>query len=86
MYARVREIRHGENRNIQNQELREIFEQLKTAHPEDWLLPLEVLEISQDVALSKEIRQYLTDMYKQHPHLTKLIQDGLGLIPDGLLV
>ncbi|MEO1808063.1 MAG: aromatic amino acid hydroxylase [Bacteroidota bacterium] len=84
LYTQVREGRAAGN--IQNQELREIFEQLKKDHPKDWLLPLEVLEISQDIALSKEVRQYLTEMYQQHPHLTKLIQDGLGLIPDGLLV
>ncbi|MEL6131938.1 MAG: aromatic amino acid hydroxylase [Bacteroidota bacterium] len=79
LYARVREIRSS--RQISHDELGQIFKQLKADYPRDWLLSLEVLELSSDASLNQEIRQYLTQMYVEHPHLTKLIQDGLGLIP-----
>lgn len=52
--------------------------------PDDWLLSLEILEILQDHASyqqqAEEIRVYLDHKREHHPHLERLIANGLKLL------
>jgi len=88
LYGKIRDIRiHNENKSaLEN--LPALWETLKMDHPEDWLGPLEILElmlhneVSNKVA--QDIRSYLEEKAGTSSELAKLIEDGLQLIdqPD----
>ena len=61
------------------------FEKVKKAYPNDWLLCLEVYEISylhfgKDNAFTNEVFEYLNTKADLIPENGKLIMDGLKLI------
>ncbi len=78
LYGQVRQIRHQAGDRTQ---LSIIFNQLVAIFPNDWLLPLEILEIVTHYGVSpnleKAIRQHLLSLQSTYP---ELIQDGLELI------
>lgn len=83
IYRTVRQIREegtGEER------LPALFENLKTAYPQDWLCALEILEIAHynqtGHDLEQEIRVYLETKASAEPQHQKLIQDGLHVIEN----
>lgn len=83
IYRAVRQIREagtGEER------LPALFENLKTAYPQDWLCALEILEIAHynqtGHDLEQEIRVYLETKASAEPQHQKLIQDGLHVIEN----
>ena len=83
IYKAVRQIREegtGEER------LPALFENLKTAYPQDWLCALEILEIAHynqtGHDLEQEIRVYLETKASAEPQHQKLIQDGLHVIEN----
>ncbi|MBB5646607.1 aromatic amino acid hydroxylase [Pedobacter cryoconitis] len=83
IYKTVRQIREegtGEER------LSALFENLKTAYPQDWLCALEILEIAHynqtGHDLEQEIRVYLETKASAEPQHQKLIQDGLHVIEN----
>lgn len=83
IYKTVRQIREegtGEER------LPALFENLKTAYPQDWLCALEILEIAHynqtGHDLEQEIRVYLETKASAEPQHQKLIQDGLHVIEN----
>lgn len=83
LYKTVREIREsGENQ----EELGQIFEQLKIDHRQDWLCALEILEIIYHKKiyhqLEKEIQVYLEIKAGKELDHTKLINDGLHVIKN----
>ena len=59
----------------------EVFSEVLTAYPSEWLLFLELYELvfSNNTSLKKEIYAYLQKL-KQNPDYSKLITDGLALI------
>ncbi|UAY54099.1 aromatic amino acid hydroxylase [Arachidicoccus terrestris] len=80
---------YGQIRSIRTQKgdlglLPVIWEKLKTEHPEDWLGPMEILELMlHNGVFSDEasaIRGYLEQKAGQDPELANLIADGLRLI------
>ena len=81
LYGQIREIR-TEKRNLDT--LPAIWEALQTRHPEDWLAPMEILELMLHngifSALAGDIRAYLEQKSREDPDLTRLIEDGLRLI------
>ena len=77
-YAEVRKLRNEGNHD--ETRLGEIYETLKADHFNEWLLFLEILEISENQDFSDEIRQHLNHLVKEYPSYKKLILDGLGLI------
>lgn len=83
LYQRVRDIREQEKSFDQ---LAEIYEKVTSDYPDEWLLPLEILELSvkhqTDQMLSERIRQYLIGKQEQKPELVNLISNGLSLIKD----
>lgn len=78
-YARVREMRTSGT--IDQKELKTIFEFVKQEHLSDWLLPLEIYELSavQGGDFSDEVYHYLKEL-QAHPSFQKLIENGLQLI------
>lgn len=61
-----------------------VWQQLQKNHHDDWLCPLEILEILEheqvEPQLAAEIRKFLEKKAKNEPALTKLIKDGFYLI------
>lgn len=75
MYAEVRNERKGDKSKKINI-FDEIFKRLQKNHPSDWLLPLELYELSR----SQDILKHLLNLKSKNPNLGQLIDDGLELI------
>jgi len=73
LYKTVSE--HRKNKSS-NESLTVIFETLKKDHPTDWLLPLEIYELTKD----KNVLFYLQSLKKERPNVAHLIEGGLDLI------
>ena len=73
------------NHRIQNtldqDSLADMFKEVQSNYPSEWLLLLELYELvyDKDLSLKKEIYEQLLKL-KQNKHFTKLITDGLELI------
>ena len=78
LYRQVRTIREGDE---DQRPLESIWQVLKKKYDQDWLCPMEILEILKYRAINpemqKEIIHYLERMQQQHPEFSKLITDGL---------
>jgi len=83
LYQKVRAVRETQTGY---EELRSIFEHLKTKYRRDWLCALEILEIvyhkALDTDFEKELRIYLEMKALTEPDYTKLINDGLHVIAN----
>jgi len=80
LYREVRNIREG---NDHNDSLKNIFHTVKTEHPKDWLLSVEIAELLKDKnepQLMQEILIHLEKLKESRPELDKLISNGLELI------
>ena len=62
--------------------LENIFEVLKQKHPNNWLLALEVLELSKDVILKERVKKHLSALAFKKPGFNELISSGLELIKN----
>ena len=80
LYQAVRTIRE---QNAGFEQLAGIYRELRAAHPEDWLLALETLEILKarqlDAALQGEILQFLSEKSAEREY-ARLITNGLSLL------
>ena len=83
LYQNVRDLRHKDS--VSNTELSLVFESLKLNHKSDWLLVLELYELS-DVYkfsdLKSELLDYLQVQQSNHPKIAHLITDGLEIISN----
>jgi len=79
LYQQVRDIRN--NPPYDNADLKHIFETITTSYSKDWLLALELLELTVDEDLQARIIQYLKHLIGKHPKLVTLIKDGIELLP-----
>ena len=81
MYEEIRKAREEEN--IIEPVIRLMFGTLKNKYPNDWLLPLELLElaIEKDFSIKKELKKYLETL-KDNTDYTNLIENGLHLLPQ----
>ncbi len=80
LYKTVRNIRNG---NDNNSSIRNIFNTLKTNHPKDWLLAVEIAEVlknSNESELMQEVLIYLEKQKINRPKIAHLITNGLELI------
>jgi phenylalanine-4-hydroxylase len=83
LYADVREIRNGKK---EIEKLFQIFSIVRKNYPNDWLLSLEIYEISiktnrtNDFTL--EIYNWLQDVSERNPQFHTLIQNGLKVIDN----
>ncbi|NNM22880.1 MAG: phenylalanine 4-monooxygenase, partial [Flavobacteriaceae bacterium] len=80
MYGAVRELRgvlNGEDiLKSQQEQLADIFQTLRTDFQNDWLLPLEIYELTRD----SDVLQHLKSLQEIRPKVAHLIASGLELI------
>jgi len=62
--------------------LKNLFEEVTTLYPKEWLLIVEIIELSNDVKLNQLIKNYLSELISLHPDLDSLISDGIKLIKN----
>ena len=81
MYGDIRKAR--EAKTITEAMVQMIFDILKEEYPNDWLLPLELLElaIEEDYSIKSDLKKYL-EMLKGNSSYTSLIENGLHLLPQ----
>ena len=80
LYQKVRDTR--ENKNSANN-LTEVWNELKTNHPDDWLCALEILELfnpKKKDPFYKEIKRFLDARKSENTALNKLIEDGYRML------
>ena len=79
LYKKVEEIR---TKKSKFNDLDQIFRDLKLQESEEWLLLLEICEISKlnDLTIYPEVKDYLLILSKNRTDLHKLIKDGLKLL------
>lgn len=79
LYASVRNIREGKNAKFS---LDAALELVKKHHPKDWLLSVEIYELSldKDQKLAKAVLNHLEEVKVQRPKIAHLIEDGISLI------
>ena len=78
---RIRDFRASDS--FSEKDLDSIFEILKQEHPYNWLLPLEVLELSNSAELKSCIKKHLSKLAFEKPNLSGLIASGFELIKKG---
>lgn len=83
LYKKVSSVR--ENR-VSMESLAPVWKALKANYPDEWLLPLEIVELllkdSKYTYLAEEIIQFLNTRSKEDEETEKLIHDGLLLITN----
>lgn len=81
MYEDIRKAR--EEKTITASKVQEVFDLLKEEFSNDWLLPLELLElaIEEDYAIKSDLKKYLENL-KGNSGYTNLIENGLHLLPQ----
>ncbi|WP_068598260.1 aromatic amino acid hydroxylase [Vaginella massiliensis] len=80
LYQQVRDYRNSDKQSVA---LHSVFEEVKTNHPKDWLLTLEITELAHrenDSDLQTRALQYLEHYKQNNPGLAHLIDNGLDLI------
>ena len=59
--------------------LKNLFEEVKALYPKEWLLFIEILELSNSQKLNQLIKKYFSELISLHPDLDALISDGIKL-------
>lgn len=87
LYAEVRKIRETNHLLLERSEgvvqgdvgkLLDVFKKVSETFPNDWLLPLEIYELTQ----ATEILSYLHLLKEKRPDIAHLIEGGLELLED----
>ena len=81
---RIRDLRASGG--FSEKDLDNIFAILKQEHPYNWLLPLEVLELSNSAELKSCIKKHLSKLAFEKPNFSGLIATGYKLIKKGGVV
>ena len=80
LYGKIRDMRtQGYNSEV----LTKVLQQLKTRHPKDWLLSVELYELAVgalDEVGSEMVLAHLEDLKEKYPHIAHLISDGIALV------
>ncbi|AXG68095.1 phenylalanine-4-hydroxylase [Kordia sp. SMS9] len=78
LYAQVRDVRTGKDMTTS---LKSIFKKLTKKHPKDWLLLIELYELTIDQPeLQRAILLRLQTIQTERPETTQLIRDGVDLV------
>ncbi|MGH1383615.1 aromatic amino acid hydroxylase [Kordia sp.] len=78
LYAQIRDFRAQGNSTIS---LETIFKTLTKNHPQDWLLLVELYELTiEDTALNTQILQRLQIIQTERAEVAQLIRDGVDLV------
>ncbi|MFY0603003.1 MAG: aromatic amino acid hydroxylase [Flavobacteriaceae bacterium] len=80
-YQTIRHIREHNSRN--ESQLEKIFYKVRSSYDNEWLLPLEILEITKSQNLDSEVSMYLNDLASKNPKLKTLILEGMEMIKKG---
>ncbi len=59
--------------------LKNLFEEVTALYPKEWLLFIEIIELSNDAKLNLLIKTYFNELISLHPDLNSLISDGIKL-------
>ena len=59
--------------------LKKLFKEVTALYPKEWLLFIEIIELSNDVKLNQLIKTYFSELISLHPELDSLISDGIKL-------
>ena len=78
LYQKVRTYRLESE--YSEEDLSKIYKVLRKNHNNDWLLPLELLELANNTDLISEIKSDLNTISKNKPELSHLIESGLNLV------
>ncbi len=78
LYQSVRNIREGKNTKFS---LEAVFEIVRTDHPDDWLLPVEIYELvsQRDKEFAKNILRHLETIRSKKPNISHLIDSGIAI-------
>lgn len=85
LYKQTREYRED---SVSSISIGELFKKVKEAHPNDWLLPVELLELAfaqHDSKLQAKITTHLDRIKQNEPMIGHLIDDGIKLIKDRMV-
>ncbi|MCF6349081.1 MAG: aromatic amino acid hydroxylase [Flavobacteriaceae bacterium] len=79
LYQEVRDIRESDS--LDDSSLERIFNMISNEYPNDWLLPLEIYELTykQDTQLKETVQKYLENLIAKKDN-ANLIKDGLKLL------
>lgn len=77
-YLSVRNSR--ESSQLDDSQLKDIFDKVRSNYSKEWLLPLEILEVTKDQILKNEIIAYLKTIASKHEKLSTLILEGIEMI------
>ncbi len=77
-YGIVRQLRESKTKD--DEQLKQIFELVQKDYPQEWLLLLEMVEITEDEDLKTAMSNQLNEISSQCPHLTTLIKEGLEML------
>ncbi|MGL1886487.1 MAG: aromatic amino acid hydroxylase [Reichenbachiella sp.] len=79
LYGQIRNYRNEASQDTEL--LQSIFQELMTSHPHDWLLCIELLELTKNIPpLEDQIIQYLYKLELAKPALADLISSGIDII------
>ena len=78
LYSRIRKFR--ESGESSEPVLKSAFDEIRAQHADDWLLSLEILELSKDKSLCSDIESYLRQTAQNKPHLQNLIIEGIDML------
>ena len=77
LYKEIRLLREAKRQHESIEiSIDKVFHQLMVNHPLDWLLPLEIYELTQ----SKEVLAHLNNLKASRPNIAHLIEGGLELV------
>ncbi|WP_282143636.1 aromatic amino acid hydroxylase [Cellulophaga baltica] len=85
-YQQIREFREGKNTTISRNK---VFQEVKHNFPKDWLLSVELYELAKsnnDVEFASEILAHLEKVKQNNPSVGRLIDDGLVLVNQSLVI
>ncbi|NER14904.1 aromatic amino acid hydroxylase [Leptobacterium flavescens] len=86
LYQNIRDMR--EENTITEEALENIFTTLKTNHPNDWLLTVEIFELLEKtdfVSLKGEVLDHLEDVKTRRPKIAHLVNDGISILSHELI-
>ena len=78
LYQNVRSYRT--TKRFSSSDLEKVFETLVKNHKNDWLLQIELLELTEDSSLILKIKKHLAEIIQNKPELSRLIESGIRLI------
>ena len=86
LYQQVRSYRKGDNKTISRSK---VLEELIENHPTDWLLPIELYELAINGTnndLAEAVLDHLEHIKQNRPEIGHLIDDGIAIAKQGVLV